>query len=819
MPDKPTYGDLKKRVQELEQKVADYEKKVENQRVIDIRQALIEFADNHTLDSFLKEALDVITRYTGSSIGFYHFVEPDQKTLSLQQWSTMTQIEFCKAEGKGMHYSIDKAGVWVDCVYAKAPVIHNDYASLPHKKGMPEGHVQVVRELVVPVMRKDKVMAILGVGNKLTDYTRKDSEIVSYFADVTWEIIEKKKAEKALLDEKLRSEEYINSLPGLFYVFDDMRLVTWNSELKRVTGYTDEELTGKLGTDFVADKDKPLMRDTMQKAYLEGAGEAESDLKTKQGRYLPFFFTGVRKKLDGKDYIIGLGIDNTERKRVEAERQRLQEKLQQSYKMEAIGALAGGIAHKFNNYLSGISGNIELLKILHPSISTLDKYTDRINTSIFNMANLSNQLLAYAEGGKYRPKILSLVDFIENALSIITHKLPRTTQVETDLPGDALSIEGDPIQIQMILSAVIENAAEAIDDDGSIRIIVTKEQWEDIIGSDRIYHKPGPYIRLKVVDNGKGMDQETQRRIFEPFFTTHLQGRGLGMAAVYGIVKNHNGWIDIQSGIGKGTEVSICFPAVEKQIEKPVKSATQYYRGSGTILLIEDEDMFVEVGTVMLQNMGYHVLIAKCGKDAIHIARTFDGDIAVAIMDMGLPDIDGKDLYAKLMEIRPEMKVIVCSGYSIDGPVREVLDAGARDFIQKPFTFSELSFKLLQVNERRKFKRYKIRNNAGAVFKAYPSLKGRIIDISKGGLSFSCSEKGMKAVTLKGADALTIKVNNADFYIDDLPCSIITDVIMHDDNAKGEGISVRCCIQFGDMTPDQEKRILDFIEQYATDDI
>ncbi len=167
-------------------------------RFMETRLSLIEYAAGHTLDELLTRALDEVGAFVDSPIGFYHFVEPDQKTLSLQQWSTRTLQEFCQTEGRGLHYGIDQAGVWVDCVDEKRPVIHNDYASLPHKKGTPDGHAELIRELVVPVMRDDQVVAILGVGNKPSDYTHKDAEIVSYLADVTWEIVRQKRADEAL---------------------------------------------------------------------------------------------------------------------------------------------------------------------------------------------------------------------------------------------------------------------------------------------------------------------------------------------------------------------------------------------------------------------------------------------------------------------------------------------------------------------------------------------------------------------------------------------------------------------------------------------
>ena len=181
-----------------------------------IRLSLIEYANTHTLDELLSQALDEVGTLLDSPIGFYHFVDSDQKSLSLQKWSTRTLKEFCRAEGMGTHHSIDQAGVWVDCLPQKKVVIHNDYSSRPHKKGMPEGHAKVIRELVVPVIRKDKAVAFLGIGNKPTDYTQRDVEIVSYLADVTWEIVQQKRADDALRKTTLELQERIKELSCLY---------------------------------------------------------------------------------------------------------------------------------------------------------------------------------------------------------------------------------------------------------------------------------------------------------------------------------------------------------------------------------------------------------------------------------------------------------------------------------------------------------------------------------------------------------------------------------------------------------------------------
>lgn len=191
-------------------------------RFAETRFALIEYAAGHTLDELLVRAVDEVAAFAGSPIGFYHFVEPDQKSLALQQWSTRTVREFCRAEGRGMHYDLDQAGVWVDCVYERKPVVHNDYASLPHRRGLPEGHAQVIRELVAPVLRDDRVVAILGVGNKPVDYTQEDVDIVAYLADVTWQIVEQKRAEETIT--RMAYHDPLTGLPNRLLFNDRLNL-------------------------------------------------------------------------------------------------------------------------------------------------------------------------------------------------------------------------------------------------------------------------------------------------------------------------------------------------------------------------------------------------------------------------------------------------------------------------------------------------------------------------------------------------------------------------------------------------------------------
>lgn len=380
------------------------------------------------------------------------------------------------------------------------------------------------------------------------------------------------------------------------------------------------------------------------------------------------------------------------------EQKELEWRLRQAQKMEAIAKLAGGIAHQFNNALFVIAATTDLLEMQVPKEEITSEYFDSIKKSTARMTQLTRQLLAYARGGKYEVKDISLSVLVRNTLPLLQHTLDPTTRVETNLPGDISKTKGDLTQLVMVLSNLLSNAAEAIEREGHIKIacrneLITKEDAKAFPGLS-----PGPYVSLTVEDNGRGMDEETKKRAFEPFFTTKFLGRGLGLAAAYGIVKNHGGWISIESQMGRGTSVCIYLPAVHEIEEKKTQRVPKEpLKGTGTILLIEDEVAVVAALRKLLERLGYHVLEATTGKEAIRLVRAYDGAIDLAILDVFLPDMNGNKVYPMLKEFRPDLKVLVCSGYSIEGPAQEILNAGAHGFVQKPVSVEELSEKLKEL--------------------------------------------------------------------------------------------------------------------------
>jgi two-component system, cell cycle sensor histidine kinase and response regulator CckA len=518
---------------------------------------------------------------------------------------------------------------------------------------------------------------------------------------IVFNITEQKQAEKDLRESEAQLHAILQSIQAAVMVHGpDTRVLKCNQASQELLGLTEDQMLGKKAID-------PLW-----KFYDEDGGDMPPErypvnrvMATKEilkdviaGAYRPNkndvvnILINAVPELDHAGNIFRVIVtfmDITERLRLEAH-------LRQAQKMESIGTLTGGIAHQFNNALAGITGNLDLLEIDFQDDKKVTRYAKAIRVSALRMAQLTTQLLAYARGGKYQTKTVSLSDFIKRTLPLVQSSIASAIRLGIDLPSDNLHVKVDLTQMQMVLSAVLANASEALDGKGRIRVTCKQVAIADDTTEGLSALKPGNYACLTVIDDGKGMDEKTKARIFEPFFTTKFDGRGLGMAAVYGIVKNHAGWISVDSEMGKGTTVRIYLPAVDMLVKEDVnkRPQAQWVKGSGTILVIDDEEGIAAVCRAMLERMGYRVLVARTGQEAVDIIKNYDSDIDLALLDILMPDMSGEIIYSLLMKARPGLKVIVCSGYSIDGPAQKILDAGAEDFMQKPFTMADLSEKL-----------------------------------------------------------------------------------------------------------------------------
>lgn len=403
-------------------------------------------------------------------------------------------------------------------------------------------------------------------------------------------------------------------------------------------------------------------------------------------------------KTSGGMYVMVIMQDVKRHENLPTARRSLEDSLQQAKKMEAIAALAGGIAHEFNNALSVISGHIDLLAFDLCNHNSETRSLTTIQSAVNRMTDLTGQLLAYAQGGKYQPKAISANTFLEETLSLTRHLLKPNIEVKTEIQSDMPYIQIDLTQMQMVLSAVLSNAMEAVYNHGRI-FISAKDLHLNPKSQLPKDAAPGHYVCFAVNDNGPGMDAETRQRIFEPFFSTKVYGRGLGMAAAYGIVKNHGGWIGVDSTPGQGTHISIYLPALSKKVSAKKTDKKRLVKGSGTILVVESDATLKDINRILLEKIGYHVLEAANGEQALSVARNFSNPVDVAIIDLGLPDIPGVTLFKEISILQPNIKIIACSGQAPTQQIVQFLKDNRHSFIQKPFSFSELSARLDQMRQ------------------------------------------------------------------------------------------------------------------------
>ena len=372
-----------------------------------------------------------------------------------------------------------------------------------------------------------------------------------------------KLAEDTLAAEKERLEVTLRSIgDGVIATDADGKIILLNRVAEKLTGWVHQEAVGKpLGAVFhiINETTRERSENPVEQVIKSGKIIEHANhtiLINKDGTEIVLADSAAPILDTGKN-IIGVVLvfrNITEKRKIEAH-------LQQSLKMEAIANLAGGIAHEFNNALAGTSGNIELLQMKLPDDENIDKYAERMKDSVHRMVGLTSQLLAYARGGKYQVKTMSLKDLVEDTLPVLQHNIAHSLRVETDLPDDISNVKVDPTQIRMVLSAVLTNASEAMEEKGRIRIIIRNEQIDEVSAKNNPNLKPGPYVCLTIEDEGKGIEKENIHKVFDPFFTTKFQGRGLGMAAAYGVIRNHGGSISLYSELGKGTAVRIYLPA------------------------------------------------------------------------------------------------------------------------------------------------------------------------------------------------------------------------------------------------------------------
>ncbi len=390
-------------------------------------------------------------------------------------------------------------------------------------------------------------------------------------------------------------------------------------------------------------------------------------------------------------------IDITEREKSEAERKALQKQLQHAQKMEAIGTLAGGVAHDFNNLLTGIQGRASLVLMDKDASHPDFEHLTAIEAHVRSAAGLTRQLLGFARGGKYEVKPTDLNALIQKETEMFG-RTRKELSIHEKYENELWTVSVDRGQMAQVFLNLYVNAWQAMGAGGELRI----ETQNVTLHEDKTEPhdvKPGRYVQIAVSDTGVGMNKATLEKIFDPFFTTKEMGRGtgLGLASVYGIVKNHGGFIDVDSKEGHGSTFTICLPASHEVVIKDKMSPVELLRGSETVLFVDDEEILTEFAEDLLSRLGYTVLIAKSGKEAVRIYDDNRESIDIVLLDMIMPNMGGGETYEHLKRMDSKVKVLLSSGYSIDGQATAILNRGCNGFIQKPFNIQTLSEKLREI--------------------------------------------------------------------------------------------------------------------------
>ncbi|MFW6180166.1 MAG: PAS domain S-box protein [Spirochaetota bacterium] len=516
------------------------------------------------------------------------------------------------------------------------------------------------------------------------------------------DITERKRQEERLRMSERKYRHLVEHAPAGIYEFDmrTLRFTGVNDVMCRYTGYTEEEFLALDPLDLLTDDSKDDLRRLIREV-LEGrhtVNPVEYGIRGKNGREFRVLVNSTFFFEDGEPVrAMGVAHDVTELRRAEEEAGRLEASLLQARKMESIGTLAGGVAHEFNNLLMAVQGRVSLMLMDIDAPHPFHEHLKGIEESVRSAAVLTGQLLGFAREGRYEPLPTDM-----NVLAVrVTRMYARTrkdVRLHRRLREGLWAVEADRSQMEQVLMNLLINAGQSMPGGGEIRV-ETGNLTLDRVEAAGCRLEPGRYVLVSVADTGCGMDEETRERIFEPFFTPgeRTEGSGLGLASAYGIVRNHGGCIEVHSEPGRGTLFRVLLPAVEALVQPRQEREEPIHTGCGEVLLVDDEEIIRTLGGRMLEKLGYRVVAAAGGREAVDILAERGRELTLVILDLVMPGMNGVQTFARLRELRHGLPVLLTSGYDLEDRAEELLDLGAVGFIKKPFTLQQLSAGLRQV--------------------------------------------------------------------------------------------------------------------------
>ncbi len=661
---------------------------------------LHEMADA-TQEEIMSFALQACLDVVQSVLAFVGLMNDDETNLRVHAWSQQAMAQ-CALDSRPLDFVVAESGLWAECVRQRAPLVINDYRT-PHpgKRGYPPGHVALERLLCVPVFDGEHIVAVAAVANKEEPYDAEDISALTVLMNKMWELLHHREYEMRLAESEARYRRLADHAPDVIFryrVSPEPGLEYINPAIETITGYSPEECYADphLMIRWAHPEDAPFMADLVSTRTFLGRPFVlrwlgkDQTVHWMETRVIPI------QEPDGELIAVeGIARDVTQRVLEEQERQQLEQRLLESQKIEAVGRLAGGVAHDFNNMLQTILGYTEMAIQDAPPDEPLSDYLREIRAAGQRSAALTRQLLAFARRQTIQPRALDLNEHVSTTLKMLERLIGEDISLVWK-PADRLGqVVMDPSQVDQILANLIVNARDAIEGVGEIIIETQNATITDEYVVSHPEALPGDYVMLVVTDNGCGMDPETQAHLFEPFFTTKPvgEGTGLGLATVYGIVRQNEGFVNVYSEMERGTTFRIYLPRQDVEMEETDASGepSALPRGTETVLLVEDETALLKLGTRLLLQLGYTVLSASSPDEALRLQQEHQGEIHLLMTDVVMPGMNGRELADKIRLRRPDTKCLFMSGYTANVIAhRGVVDDNVA-FLQKPFSLETLA--------------------------------------------------------------------------------------------------------------------------------
>jgi PAS domain S-box-containing protein len=688
------------------------------------------------IDQLLKFTMETVSRRLDFDRGIIMLANRDRTRLVYRVGYGYNNEEEDLLKSTEFHLDNPKSrGPFIVSFKQQKPFLINDFKEIEEDISIRTrefvNKINVKSFICVPIVYEGRSEGILAVDNHHSKRPLNQSDI-NLFLGIAPQLgisINNARSYELIREREQRFRALSENAPDIIYTLNvDGRFLYVNPAWEKILGYRKEAVIGKLLTDFIKKEDAERFIPVF--GYIRDNRQTVTDLYVpilhKDGTERLFYMSGA-PDTDAEGNVIGIvgtfkdvtdlkksefelrGMNESlrqeieERKLTEAKRAELERQLRQAQKMEAVGTLAGGLAHDFNNLLMGIQGYTSLMLLgtnegqkNYEKLKNIEKYVVR-------GSDLTKQLLGFARGGKYEVRSTNMNELIKTSSQMFGRTKKEITILST-LEPEIWRVEVDQGQIEQVLLNLFLNAAQAMPGGGNIHI-ETKNVVIDENEPRKKYFKPGRYVRITVKDTGIGIDEKTKGRIFDPFFTTKEMGRGtgLGLASAYGIIKSHNGFINVESEVGRGSDFIIHLPVSEKTVIKEMAHpdiSEKLIMGKETLLLVDDEEDILKIGTEMLNSLGYKVMPVRSGSEAVRLFSEKKDEIDMVILDMVMPEMNGSETFDLLKKIRPDLKVLLSSGYSLSEEASQILHNGFNSFIQKPFDINRVSSKIRELLDR-----------------------------------------------------------------------------------------------------------------------